>query len=328
MPGKPDHPRVMLLALNALAGAPPRRSQGYRFVRPLRRPYSIWRCPIRGKGGSRPQQPWEPWFVGGLRISTRRRSSLGSRGDTAMSDLEFQRELSPDQLREALSLLDRATGVAPQNLQVGDLSFAEGGDPAADQASTTMATQERPSAVEYLPQHAKPLNLVVVAFCGLGLAAAATLTLLKPSDRVLTPPPLPGIAREQLPNQPPGQPVKSASSALPVAHPSSDQSPGGSERRLSTPEFTDPIGYADRDHDQPIVNGAADTASAIPYAAQTATATSVATRQAWGDERASRKPKGARLHARAGPVVAAKHRFSRRHWQARAEIKCFLFMCW
>src|SRR5207302_1135962 len=103
---------------------------------------------------SRPQQPWEPWFVGGLRISTQRRSSLGSRGDTAMSDLEFQRELSPDQLREALSLLDRAAGVTPQNLQVGDLSSSEGGDPGADQACATMATQERPSAVEYLPQHA------------------------------------------------------------------------------------------------------------------------------------------------------------------------------
>ena len=110
-----------------------------------------------------------------------------------MSDLEFQRELSPDQLREALSLLDRAAGVTPQNLQVADLSSAEGGDPGADQASTTMATQERPSAVEYLP-HAKPLNLVVVAFCGLGLAAAAMLTLLSPSERVLTPPPPLGIA--------------------------------------------------------------------------------------------------------------------------------------
>src|SRR5258707_7456529 len=42
-----------------------------------------------------------------------------------MSDLEFQRELSPDQLREALSLLERAAGVKPQNLQVGDLSSAD-----------------------------------------------------------------------------------------------------------------------------------------------------------------------------------------------------------
>jgi len=58
-----------------------------------------------------------------------------------MSDLEFKRELSPDQLRDALSLLDRAAGAKPENLQVGDLSSAEGGDPGADQASTTMAAQ-------------------------------------------------------------------------------------------------------------------------------------------------------------------------------------------
>jgi hypothetical protein len=153
-----------------------------------------------------------------------------------MSDLEFQRELSPDQLREALSLLDRAPGVKPQNLQVGDLSSAEGGDPEADQASTTMTTQDRPSAVEYLQQRTKPLNLVVVAFCGLGLAAAATLTLLSWSDRVLTPPPLPGIAAEQLPNQPPGQPVKNASpcSPLPILHRTQaqvDQSDGPRRRR-------------------------------------------------------------------------------------------------
>src|SRR5215510_14973466 len=152
-----------------------------------------------------------------------------------MSDLEFQRELSPDQLREALSLLDRAAGVKPQNLQVGDLCSAEAGDPGTDQASTTMATPERPSAVEYLQQPPKPLNLnlVVLAFCGLGLAAAATLTLLTPSDHVLMPPP-PGIAREQLPNPPPGQPAKSLSSALPVANALSDQRLGGSDdRRLS-----------------------------------------------------------------------------------------------
>src|SRR5215471_8526715 len=190
-----------------------------------------------------------------------------------------------------------------------------------------MTTQDRPSAVEDLQQRTKPLNLVVVASCGLGLAAAATLTLLSWSDRVLTPPPLPGIAAEQLPNQPPGQPVKNASPVLPVANPSSDPSPGGSERRPSTPEVTDPIGYANRDHDQPTVKGAANTASAIPYTAQTATGTSVATTQAWWDERASRKPKGARLHARAHRVVAAKYRYSGSHWQARAEIKCILFIC-
>jgi hypothetical protein len=269
----------------------------------------------------------KPGVVGGMGISTQRSSSLRSGGDAAMSDLEFQRELSPDQLREALSLLDGAAGAKPQNLEVGDLSSPEGGDPGVDQASTTMATHDRPSAVEYLQQHTKPLNWVVVTFCGLGLAASAALTLSSGSDRARTPPPPPGIAREQAPNRPPGQLVKSASPERPAANPSSDPSPGGSERRPSTPEVTDPIGYANRDHDQPPVKGAANTPSAIPYAAQTATAPSVATRQAWRDERASRRPKGARLHARAGRVVAAKYRHSRSHWQARAEIKCFLFVC-
>jgi hypothetical protein len=262
-----------------------------------------------------------------MRVSTERRSSLGSLGDTAMSDLEFQRELSPDQLREALSLLDRAPGVEPQNLQVGDLSPAEEGDPAADQASTTMATQDLPPAVEDLEQRTKHLNLVVVAFCGLGIAAAATLTLLSWSDRSPTSPSLPGIAHEQLSNQPPAQLVESASAALPVANPPSDQIPDGPVRRPSTPEATGPMGYANRDDNQPVVKAAPNTASAIPYAAQTAAATSVATRQAWRDERVSRKSKGSRLHARAGRVAAAKHYFSRSHWQARTEIRCFLFIC-
>ena len=89
-----------------------------------------------------------------------------------MSDLEFQRELSPDQLREALSLLDRAAGMKPQKLQVGDLSSAEEGDPGADEACATMARQDRLPAVEDFQQRTKRLNLVVVTFCGLGDADA------------------------------------------------------------------------------------------------------------------------------------------------------------
>jgi hypothetical protein len=49
-----------------------------------------------------------------------------------MSDLEFQRELSPDQLREALSLLDGTAGAQNQNSLVGDLNPAEEVDPEAD----------------------------------------------------------------------------------------------------------------------------------------------------------------------------------------------------
>ena len=252
---------------------------------------------------------------------------MGSVGDAAMGDLEFQRELSPDQLREALSLLDRAAGVKPQNLQVGDLSSAEEGDPGADEACATMATQDRLPAVEDLQQHTKQLRLVVVTFCGLGIAAAATLTLLSRSDHALTPASLPGIAHEQLPNQPPGQLVKSPSPALPVANSPPDQGLGGSERRASTPEVTGSVGHANRGDDQPAAKGEPNTVTAIPYAAQTATVTSLATRQAWSGEWASRKPKGTWRHARAGRVAAAKQRFSQRHWQARAELKCFFFVC-
>jgi hypothetical protein len=38
VPSKPHHPRVVLLVLDALAGAPPRRSQSYRFDRLLQPP--------------------------------------------------------------------------------------------------------------------------------------------------------------------------------------------------------------------------------------------------------------------------------------------------
>ena len=237
-----------------------------------------------------------------------------------MSDLEFQRELSPDQLREALSLLDRAAGMKPQNLQVGDLSSAEEGDPGADEACATMATQDRLPAVEELQQRTKHLYLVFVTLCGLGIAAAATLTLLSRSDPALTPPSLPGIAHEQLPNQSPGQLVKSASPALPVANSPPEQP--------STPEVTGSVGHANRSDDRPAAKGEPNTVTAIPYAAQTATVISLATRQDWSGERASRKRKGDSWHARTGRVASAKQRFSPRHWQARAELKCFLFVCW
>src|ERR1700730_4127050 len=244
-----------------------------------------------------------------------------------MSDLEFQRELSPDQLHEALSLLDRAAGMKPQNLQVGDLSSAEEGDPGADEACATMATQDRLPAVEDLQQRTKHLNLVFVTLCGLGIAAAATLTLLSRSDPTLTPPSLPGVAHEQLSNHSPGQLARSPSPALPVANSPPDQGLGGSEQRPSTPEVTGSVGHANRSDDRPAAKGEPNTVTAIPYA-QTATVISLATRPNWSGERASRKRKGASWHARTGRVAAAKQRFSRRHWQARAELKCFFFVCW
>ena len=116
-----------------------------------------------------------------------------------MSDLEFQRELSPEQIREALSLLDSTAGAQNQNLRIGDLSPAEEVNLEPDQSSTTMATQDRPPAAEDPQQRKKHLNLAV-AFFGIGIVAAGALALLSWRERV-PPPPMLGIAHEQPPKQ-------------------------------------------------------------------------------------------------------------------------------
>jgi hypothetical protein len=121
-----------------------------------------------------------------------------------MSDLEFQRALTPDQMREALSLLDGAARAKLRNVQVGDLNPAEEVGPGADHASTTTAPPNRLLAAEDAHQRRKHPNLVLV-FCGLGITAAAALTLLSWSERAFTPSGLPGIAGEQLPNPQPAQ---------------------------------------------------------------------------------------------------------------------------
>src|ERR1700739_4976362 len=93
-----------------------------------------------------------------------------------MNDLEFQRELSPEQMREALSLLDSTAGAQNQTVQIEDLRPAEEVNPEPDQSSTTMPTQDRPSAVEDPQQRRKHLNLAV-PFFGIGIAAAGALAL-------------------------------------------------------------------------------------------------------------------------------------------------------
>jgi hypothetical protein len=233
-----------------------------------------------------------------------------------MSDLEFQRALSRDQMREALSLLDGAARAKLRNVQVGGSSPAEEVASGTDQgASTASATPNRLPAAEDAHQRRKHLN-PVFAFYGLGIAAAAALTLLSWSERALAPPALPGIAGEQLPNPQRAQPAESASPAL-AANAPPDQSSGGAERRPLKPEAagSSDAGHADRDDDQAAVKNAANSTNAIPYA---------------GDERASQKPKEAWRHARAVRVAEAKKRFWRRHGQARAEInrrECFFFVC-
>src|SRR5438270_13015927 len=142
-----------------------------------------------------------------------RASRLGSVADPAMSDLEFQRALSPDQMREALSLLDGAGRAKLRNVQAGDLSPAKEVGSGADQASTTTATPNRLPAAEDAHQRRKHLN-PVLGFYVFGIAAAAVLTLLSWIERAPTHPALPGIAGEQVPNPQPAALAKSPSPLL------------------------------------------------------------------------------------------------------------------
>jgi len=238
-----------------------------------------------------------------------------------MSDLEFQRELSPEQIREALSLLDSKTGAQDHNLRVEDQSPPEEVDLEVDQSSTITASQDRPPAAEDPQQRKKYLNLAV-AFYGLGIAAAGALVLLSWSEGTLTPAPMPGVAHED-------QPAKSLPPALPGVNPPPDPSPVGSERQPSKPEVAglSPVGHPNRDDNQAAIRDAANSTNTIPDATQATAVTPITARQAWQDERASQKSKEVLWHARAVRVAAAKKRFWRRHWQARAEIKCFFFVC-
>jgi hypothetical protein len=148
-------------------------------------------------------------------------------------------------------------------------------------------------------QRKKHLNLVLV-FSGLGIAAAAALTLLSWSERALIPSGLPGIAGEELPNPRPAQLVNSASPALPVVNPTSDRNPHGSEERGSEPEV----------------------------ASATTVHQDIATSPAWWDERASLKPK--EVWWRTSAVRAAAKKRWRHRWQPFAEINgrgCFHAAC-
>ena len=230
-----------------------------------------------------------------------------------MSDLEFQRQLSPDQIDEAFSLLDNAGRAPNRNLQVEDSSPVHQEYLRADQED------RRPSPED--PQPRKKHLHLILAGCGLAIAVAGALTLLSWSDRVLTRPPPPAIA--QPPNQPTAQPVKSASPSVPVT-PDAGRSAGPALK----PEVADPspVGQTNRDN-QAAIPDAASSPSATPTAQA---APAITTRQAWRDDHASRNPKEAWHRERAVRVAAAKKRFWRRHWQARAEIysgPCFLFIC-
>ncbi len=237
-----------------------------------------------------------------------------------MSDLEFQRELSPEQIREALSLLDSRAGAQNQNRRVGDLNPDAEVDREPNQPSSTMPAQDHTPAAEGLQQRRKHGNLAV-AFYGVGIAAVGALAVLSWSESAPTPPPLPGIPHEQLANQQPAPPAKSVSPALPVVKPLPDQSRGGFERPPFIPEVAGSgAGYANRDNDQAALKDTAKSDNEIPSAARSATIPAIDTRQAQSEERASQNLEQDWRHARAVRVARAKKRFWRRHWQARLEI--------
>jgi hypothetical protein len=233
-----------------------------------------------------------------------------------MSDLEFQRELSPEQIREALSLLDGTAGAQDQNLRIGDSRPAEEVNPEPDQSSTTMATPDRPPVSKDRQPRRKHLNLAVALY-GIGVAAVGALALLSWPESV-PPPPMLGIAHEQLPKPSSAPTAKSHSPAPPVAELPPDQSPGGSERQPSTPELAASSGA---------VRDAADSDSAIPPVARADTDQATGTSQVRWNEQVSRRPEHTWRHARAVRVAAAKKRFWRVHWQARAEDEWCLVAC-
>jgi len=233
-----------------------------------------------------------------------------------LSDLEFQRELSPEQMREALSLLDSTAGVQNQTVQIEDLRPAEQVNPEPDQSSTTMPMQDRPPAAEGPQQRRKHLNLTV-AFFGIGIAAASALAVWSWRESVPLPP-TPRIAQEQFSKQSAAPAAKSDSHALPVAGPPPDQSPGGSERQPPRPELA-------------VLNGAVRDAVnsdiAIPAMVPSATDHATSTSRAWWNERLSRRPEHTLRHTRAVRVAAAKKRIWRLRWQARAEDEWCIVAC-
>jgi hypothetical protein len=233
-----------------------------------------------------------------------------------LSDLEFQRELSPEQIREALSLLDNTAGTQNQTVQIEDLHPAEEVNPEPDQSSTTMPTQDRPPGAGDPQKRKKHLNLAV-AFFGIGIAAAGALALWSWWESVPLPPTA-RIAQEEFSKQSAAPAANSDSLALLVAEPPPDQRPGGSERQPPTPELAGLNGT---------VRDAVNSDSAIPPVVPLVTDHATSTSRARWNERVSRRPEHISRHARAVRVPAAKEPIRRVHWQARAEDEWCIVAC-
>jgi hypothetical protein len=250
------------------------------------------------------------------KLKSQRTTSLRFAGDATLSDLEFQRELSPEQMREALSLLDSTARTQNQTVQMEDFHPAEKVNPEPDQSSTTMPTQDRPPAAEDPQRRRKHLNLAV-AFFGISIAVAGALAHSAWRESVPLPP-TQRIAQEQFSKQSAAAAAKSEAPALPVAEPPPDQSAGGSERQPPTLELAG-LNGAVRD----AVNSDIAIPPVVPLATDHTTSTS---RSRW-NERLSRRPEHTSRHARAVRVAATKKRIWRLHWQARAEDEWCVVAC-
>ena len=243
-----------------------------------------------------------------------------------MSDLEFQRELSPEQMREALSLLESTAGTQNQTVQIEDLRPAEEINPEPDQFSTT-PTQDQPPAAEDPRQRTKHLRSAA-AFFGIGIVAAGALALLSWRESVPLSPkpgiaqvqlsPAPGIAQVQVSKPSVAPAAKSDSPASPVAEPPPDQNPGASERQPLPLELASLSG-AGRD--------AVNNDNAIPSVVPSATDHVTSPSRARSNERLNRRPEHTSRYARAVRMAAAKKRIWRLHREARAEDEWCIVAC-
>ena len=163
-----------------------------------------------------------------------------------MSEAQFERALSTEQMREALALLDGTANTKLGKLEVGNPAPAE---PAADPASTTAA--ENWVSAEADPRHRKMRFNLVVAFSGLGIAATAALTLLPWSEGELVSSAQPKTSSEQRANLQPTQLQDSGSIPF-SANLEFDQGSFASGRRDSKPEFAgpNPVDQSNRAEDQ------------------------------------------------------------------------------
>jgi hypothetical protein len=230
-----------------------------------------------------------------------------------MSDLEFQRELSREQIREALSLLDSTPGAQNQNLRIRDSRLAEEVNLEPERFSATMETQDPPPAED--PQQRQRHPNLVIAFFGIAIAAAIALAHLSWRESV-PPPSMLETAHEQPPKQSSAPAAKADFPAPPVANLPPDQLPGGSERQPLTPELASLSS---------VVGDPAKSDNAVPPVALSTTNQATGTSQARWNQRVSRRPE--HTHARAVGVTAAKKRIWRLHWQARADDELCIIAC-